>query len=335
MTHKGTVTLETERLILRRFALRDAADAYQNWFSDPEVAMYMRWDAHGSVVQTEAFMEHFVATYEKPNFYRWAIALKTDNRAIGAIGFHVEDDNDAVADAAYSLGKAFWNRGIASEALQAVLRFAFVAVGVNRMEAFHAVNNPASGKVMQKAGMQFEGRSRQKFKSHKGFEDCDTYAILAEDYLSKTQQAQPTFRPAQKQDLDTVAALSARWAAEGITWGVVPTNQKDFAKKELWLCCLGGEIIGYAAGCVQDKAHLAVFPGKASCFELEELYLAPEQRGCGIGGAFFRYLEAQLRQQGVTRLTLSTATKDSERILRFYRTQGMGIWTTVLFKELS
>jgi ribosomal-protein-alanine N-acetyltransferase len=69
--------------------------------------------------------------------------------------------------------------------LKKVLHFALLEVGVNRVEAFHAVANPASGRVMQKAGMTLEGHARQKYRSHNGLESSDLYAILAEDYFGK------------------------------------------------------------------------------------------------------------------------------------------------------
>lgn len=72
-------------------------------------------------------------------------------------------------------------QGIASEALKSVLKFAFKTVGFNRLESYHSVNNPASGEVMQNAGMKLEGLARQKYRSNIGFEDCNMYAILKED----------------------------------------------------------------------------------------------------------------------------------------------------------
>ena len=84
-------------------------------------------------------------------------------------------------EVAYSLGKAYWNKGYMTEALKAVLVFGLKTVGINRIEAYHAINNPGSGKVLQKSGMRYEGRLRQKYKSHMGFEDCDMYAVLKSD----------------------------------------------------------------------------------------------------------------------------------------------------------
>jgi ribosomal-protein-alanine N-acetyltransferase len=172
--------------------MEDAADAFRGWFSDPEAAMYMRWEAHSDISQTRDFIARVVADYEKLDFYRWTIALKKDNKAIGAIGLHIESEYDSVADVSYTLSKAFRNQGIVSEALKAVVQYAFVEVGVNRIEAFHAVANPASGKVMLNAGMRYEGHALQKYKSHKGFEDCDLYAAVAENW-QKTSAHTPYY----------------------------------------------------------------------------------------------------------------------------------------------
>jgi len=183
MTHKGTAQLETERLILRRFTMADASDAFHGWFSDPDVAIYMRWDAHSDISQTTDLIANIIADYDTPSFYRWAITLKKDNIVIGAIGLHIVSEYDSVADVSYTLSKTFWNKGIISEALKRVLQFAFADVGVNRVEAFHATDNPASGKVLLNAGMKYEGHARQKYRSHMGYEDCDLYAAVSADWL--------------------------------------------------------------------------------------------------------------------------------------------------------
>jgi ribosomal-protein-alanine N-acetyltransferase len=170
-------------LTLRRFTLSDAEKAFINLYSDPDVAFYMRYDAHHDVKQTEDMLSKVIPSYEIPDFYRWAITVRGSDEVIGAIGLHVIDELDMVAEVSYVLGKAFWGKGIISEALREVLRFGLLEVGVNRIEAFHAVNNPASGKVMKKAGMKLEGHLRQKYRSHGGFEDCDLYAIIRSDLV--------------------------------------------------------------------------------------------------------------------------------------------------------
>lgn len=183
MNHHGTIDLETERLILRRFQHDDAEKMYVNWTSDPEVACYMRWEPHQTLEDTREVLSVWVDRYQREDFYQWILVLKDSGEPMGAMGLFCVNENDECYDVAYCIGKAFWNKGYVSEALTAVLAFAFDVVGVNRVEAYHSVNNPASGKVMQKCGMLYEGRARQKYKSCMGYEDSSLYAILREDYV--------------------------------------------------------------------------------------------------------------------------------------------------------
>lgn len=181
LTHCGTVELKTERLILRRFEIEDAAQMFNNWSSDEQVARYMRWGAHKDINDTKTVLIKRIEKYNDIKTYLWAITLKETNEPIGSIGLICSNEYDMCAKVAYCLGRSYWGKGIAAEALREVIRFGFLKVNLNRIEAYHSINNYASGKVMQKAGMKFEGRLRQKYRSHNGFQDCDMYAILRDD----------------------------------------------------------------------------------------------------------------------------------------------------------
>lgn len=182
MNHTGTITLTTERLILRRFTADDVEDVYNNWTSDSEISKYMRWQHHKSIQETEEKISDWLTRYENKNFYQWAITFRDIDEPIGAIGLFVINESDMSGDFGYSIGKKYWNMGAASEALREVLKFAFEVVGFNRIESYHSINNLASGKVMQKAGMKLEGLARQKYKSNIGFEDSYMYSILKDEF---------------------------------------------------------------------------------------------------------------------------------------------------------
>lgn len=182
LNHTGTIALETERLILRRFTIDDAEAAYYNWTSDSEVSKYMRWEYHKSLEETQTKINDWINRYGNNNFYQWAITFKDSDEPIGAIGLFVVNENDMCGDFAYSISRKYWSMGVASEAFKAVLKFAFETVGFNRIESYHSVNNPASGRVMLKAGMKLEGLARQKYKSNVGFEDSFMYSILKEEF---------------------------------------------------------------------------------------------------------------------------------------------------------
>ena len=85
----------------------------------------------------------------------------------------------ATAEIGYCLSKKHWGQGIMTEALKAVIDYLFSEVGLNRIVARHNVHNLASGRVMQKSGMTFEGVQRQSGKDNKGnYCDLAHYSIL-------------------------------------------------------------------------------------------------------------------------------------------------------------
>lgn len=180
-THKGTAALETPRLVLRRFHIGDAQAMYDNWASDPEVTKFLTWPPHSSVDVTRSIIENWIREYEKDNDYQWAIVLKDTNEPIGSLMAICEDDRIAKAHIGYCIGKPWWHKGIMTEALRAVMDFLFDEVGINRIEARHDPNNPHSGAVMRKCGMQYEGTFRQADWNNQGICDCAYYAILASD----------------------------------------------------------------------------------------------------------------------------------------------------------
>ncbi len=192
MKHQGTKTIETARLILRPFLHSDAPVMYQNWASDPEVTRYLTWPTHGSVEVTEWVIGSWLAQYEKPDYYHWAIELKEIGQPIGSIAVNALNEDIGMAHVGYCIGKAWWRRGITSEALGAVIDFLFGEVGAQRIEAMHDPRNPHSGTVMMKCGMRFEGTHRQADKNNQGICDASYYAILATDREERVHdQLQP------------------------------------------------------------------------------------------------------------------------------------------------
>jgi ribosomal-protein-alanine N-acetyltransferase len=83
----------------------------------------------------------------------------------------------------YALGRPWWNRGIMSEAFSKIIAFFFEEVKVNRIESQHDPNNPASGRVMVKCGLQYEGTLRQADFSNQGIVDAAMYSLLAQEYF--------------------------------------------------------------------------------------------------------------------------------------------------------
>jgi len=182
MTHLGTMRLDTERLVLRRFTESDAPAMFASWCSDPAVATYMTWQLHGDVSATQEYLEGILRDYGRENYYHWAIEIKSTGQVVGSLGVGRHNDATRSATMGYSLGSAWWNQGYMTEALRAVIQFLFEEVGMNRVESFHDARNPGSGRVMQKAGMAYEGTLRQADTNNQGLYDMVYYAILECDY---------------------------------------------------------------------------------------------------------------------------------------------------------
>lgn len=185
MQHKGTVTLETQRLILRRFTALDAEAMFNNWANDGEVTKYLTWPPHSDVSVSKAVIESWLPLYENPNHYSWAIVLKAIGEPIGSIAAVQRDDDIKMVHIGYCIGRKWWQQGFTTEALAEVVRFFFEEVRVNRIESRHDPLNPNSGKVMQKCGMQYEGTMRQNDVNNQGVSDTARYAILAQDYFRR------------------------------------------------------------------------------------------------------------------------------------------------------
>jgi len=192
--HTGTQDAETERLRLRRFVLGDANKMFIEWASDENVTKYLTWKRHTSVAETKTFLMNRVNDYLDISKYLWAIELKETGELIGSIGFDILSETNRCADFGYCIGTRFWNKGYVTEALRALTDYMLYDVNINRVEAYHSVNNPASGKVMQKAGLILEGRCRQKYITGEGiYQDADLYGLVKEDFEKPYIPEKPDF----------------------------------------------------------------------------------------------------------------------------------------------
>ena len=179
MKNCGTQRIETDRLILRRYKIEDADAMYKNWASDSEVTKFLTWQPHPSVDVSRSIIENWLKKYSDEKYYQWAIVLKDNgNEPIGDISVGNMNEDISMVHIGYCLGRAWWRRGIMSEALKAVTNFMFDTVEVNRVEARHDPRNPNSGKVMQKCGMKYEGTLRSADRNNQGICDACYYALL-------------------------------------------------------------------------------------------------------------------------------------------------------------
>ena len=182
LTHKGTQTIETSRLILRRAVREDAESMFCNWASDPEVTKYLTWPTYEKVETAYQILDLWASEYEKSDYYQWMIVLKELGEPIGSISVVRQNDRVEEAEIGYCIGSRWWHRGIVSEALAAVIEYLFTEVGMNRVAARHDPNNPHSGGVMRKCGMKYEGTHQACDRNNQGICDAAQYAILRDEW---------------------------------------------------------------------------------------------------------------------------------------------------------
>jgi [ribosomal protein S5]-alanine N-acetyltransferase len=177
----GTARLETPRLILRQLTLADAQDMFA-FTSDPEVET---WDALDKTIDdTRAYIINLQEKYSSKEPTTWGIEHKQDKKIIGYCGFSYFDANHALAELEYALAKPYWHQGLMSEALAAVLKFAFTTLKINRIFAYTHLNNYRSIFVLSKLGFSYEGIHRECGYSRGAFWNLHCFVLLRDNYLS-------------------------------------------------------------------------------------------------------------------------------------------------------
>ena len=174
-------TLRTERLILRAFTLEDSPEV-QRLAGAREVAEMVYPIAHP---YPDGAAEEWIATH-RPDFrageaLTFAIARREDEALCGAIELRIDTQN-ANAGLGYWLGVPYWGRGYATEAAEEIVRHGFKELDLHRIHAGHIARNPASGRVLEKIGMSYEGRRREHLRKLGRFEDHMEYGLLARDW---------------------------------------------------------------------------------------------------------------------------------------------------------
>ncbi len=175
--------IETPRLILRPFRDGDE-EAMFTWTSDPEVTRYLRFRTHTDISQCVEFLNVVKDGGTFPHSMNFAITLKERGTPIGSIGIDTENVNDRRGDVGYGLKRSEWGKGYMSEALPRVLLFGFQQMNLHRIEATHCVDNPASGRVMEKANMVKEADCLRHYvlSNQVGYMDSALYAAFADTY---------------------------------------------------------------------------------------------------------------------------------------------------------
>lgn len=192
MKQLGTRTLETKRLLLRRLTKEDAIEAYNNWCSKEIVAKYVLFETHASIEVTKDLFDRWEKEYEDLDTYRWIVELKDTNELIGTIDVSKKFLKYGTCEIGYCYGDKFWGLGYGTESLEAVIKYLFEEVELELIYANHMINNPASGKVMEKCGMKYEGKLRSRVIDKDGNRnDLISYSITRGEYYDLLKRKSP------------------------------------------------------------------------------------------------------------------------------------------------
>jgi ribosomal-protein-alanine N-acetyltransferase len=151
-------TLQTNRLQLRKLHMGDAPVIFESYAQDPEVTRYATWKPHQYVHETERFLSACLALWRAGKDFEYAIILQEVGRLAGMFGLHPMNFKIEVG---YVLARPYWGKGYMTEVLRAVIDWAFSQPDIFRVQATCDVENVASARVMEKAGMMREGLLRR------------------------------------------------------------------------------------------------------------------------------------------------------------------------------
>ena len=181
--NKQQPTIHTKRLILRPFMLKDAAEV-QRLAGDRAIAAVTQAIPHP---YEDGMAEDWIKTHPKSFAEEkgvvFAITFPESNTLCGAIGLVIKQEHNH-AELGYWIGKPFWGNGYCTEAALVVIKYGFESLGLYRIYSSHFGSNPASGRVMQKIGMRYEGCLRQHLLKWGKFEDLVQYGILKSEWQS-------------------------------------------------------------------------------------------------------------------------------------------------------
>ena len=159
--------ISTMHLVLRKPLIEDTTAVFNGWVQDADVTYFLTWLPHQNVGQTQSLLRNAIIAWEGDTRFPYMITLKENSTVVGMIDPHIEGHKVEIG---YVMNRAYQGRGYMTEALRAVVDWAFVQPSIYRVYAITDVENLASQRVLEKAGMQREGLLR-KYVVHPNISD--------------------------------------------------------------------------------------------------------------------------------------------------------------------
>lgn len=224
MNNLGTKTLESDRLILRKFELKDVESVYNGYINQSEFLYYAHKE-NKSLDEIKDYIENKIERYKNDDYYDWVIILKENNEVIGSINLNVDMHNDSV-QFNYAIDNRYIFKGYMTEALEEVKKFSIYELKVNRFQGGCAVENTASKRVMEKCGMKCEGVLRSYIQLEDGYHDMYMFSIISGDINKNLNRALKIYNiKDRKEFIEEVAILTE------IEWGNAIEDPNEFDRK--------------------------------------------------------------------------------------------------------
>jgi ribosomal-protein-alanine N-acetyltransferase len=182
LTHCGTQTIETERLILRRFAYSDDDAMLKNFIADEKVQSMYSEPVYTTKEAVKELLDKYIGSCEREDYYRWAIVEKASGECIGQIAYFLVDSKNHFAEIEYCIGSAYQRRGYATEAARAVILYGFEKINLHKVQICTKTINAPSKRVIEKCGLTYEGTLRDYFFMNGQYVGRLYFSILRSEY---------------------------------------------------------------------------------------------------------------------------------------------------------
>ena len=182
LTHCGTKKIETERLAIRKFDYSYAEDMLEFWISDPEVQFLYFEPIYTTKEEVNELLTSYISSYEKQDYYRWAIIEKKSNHCIGQIAYFLINTKNHFGEIEFCIGRKFQNKGHGTEAVQSILEYGFNEINLHKIQICHEEKNLASRAIIKKCKFIYEGTLRDYFFIDGDYGNRLYYSMLKEEY---------------------------------------------------------------------------------------------------------------------------------------------------------
>lgn len=185
LTHIGTHTIETEKLILRRFEYSDNEKMLKNWIADEKIQSLYSEPVYTTMEEVQKLLDKYIGSYEKDDYYRWAIIEKDTDECIGQIAYFLVDSKNRFAEIEYCIGSDFQCKGYATEATKAVIAYGFDKINLHKVQICTKTINAPSKRVIEKCGFTYEGTLRDYFYMNGTYVGRLYFSMLKSEYERK------------------------------------------------------------------------------------------------------------------------------------------------------